>query len=194
MDMRQTGPKATLIALLAALTLGQGAVAGSLAARAEADDALAALMAQLRDPGLENWQAVEEDILQHWSRSGSAAGNLLLRRGREAMEEDDAAAAYEHFSALIDHVPAFAEGYNARAMVHFQAERYGMALADIGETLARNPDHFGALSGLGFIWERMGNYAAALEAFQRALALHPHRERLQDAVERLERRLGIADI
>ena len=36
--------------------------------------------------------------------------DLLLGRGNEALEAEDYPTAIEHFSALIDHAPDFAEG------------------------------------------------------------------------------------
>ena len=81
--------------------------------------------------------------------------DLLLQRGQEAMEAGDLDAAIEHFTALTDHAPDFAEGWNARATAFFQDERYGPALADIERTLALNPDHFGALMGLAMILEQL---------------------------------------
>ena len=61
------------------------------------------------------WQQIEDAIIAEWSRSGSAAMDLLLTRGLSALGEDDIDLALEHFTALTDHAPDFAEGWNARA-------------------------------------------------------------------------------
>ena len=53
---------------------------------------------------------------------------VLLRRGREAMQSEDLFKAVQHFSALVEHRPDFAEGWNTRATAHFRAEQYGLAL------------------------------------------------------------------
>ena len=58
---------------------------------------------------------IEQEIWIEWSKSGSAAMDLLLERGRRAMSEGQLDLAVEHFTALIDHAPDFAEGWNARA-------------------------------------------------------------------------------
>ena len=56
--------------------------------------------------------------------------------------------AIEHFTALIDHAPDFAEGWNARATAYYQTGDFGPSIADIGQVLTLNPRHFGALVGL----------------------------------------------
>ena len=109
----------------------------------------------------------------------------VLDRGRKALEDGDIAAAIEHFTALTDHAPDFAEGFNMRATAYFMADLFGPSLADIERTLALNPRHFGALSGLGTIMLETGNEAKALDAYRRALALNPHRPDLREAVDRL---------
>jgi tetratricopeptide (TPR) repeat protein len=102
------------------------------------------------------------------------------------MQAGDMEAAIGHLTALTDHAPDFAEGWNARATAYFQAGEYGPSIEDIGRTLTLNPRHFGALSGLGMIFEQLGDEERALEAYKAALAIHPQMEGIKDTVERLE--------
>ena len=95
--------------------------------------------------------------------------DLLLKRGREAMAAGRNDEAIEHFTALIDHDPDFAEGWNARATAYFNAGLLGPSVADIAETLKRNPKHFGALSGLGAIYEQLDRKDRALQVYRAAL-------------------------
>ncbi len=164
-------------------------LAGPVPASAQDSANLPDLLAQLRDPAQENWQRLEQQIMRAWSRSGSASADLLLFRGREALRTGDTAAAIAHFSALIDHAPDFAEGWNARATAFFMAGRFGQSLADIQETLARNPHHFGALAGLARIFEETEQFDAARKALTAAAAIHPHRRDIQTALERINKRL-----
>jgi tetratricopeptide (TPR) repeat protein len=115
--------------------------------------------------------------------------DLLLKRGQEAMELGDFTAAVEHLTALTDHAPEFAEGWNARATAYFMMGEFGPSLADIRMTLALNPHHFGALSGLGQIFEAMERPEDALKAYRAALTIHPHIDAVRQATERLERDL-----
>ena len=59
------------------------------------------------------------------------------------------------------------------------------AVADLREVLTREPRHFGALSGLGIILQEVGDEKRALDAFRRALAVHPKLERIPDLAKRL---------
>ncbi len=147
------------------------------------------LLEQLRDPDQQNWQRVERQLMREWSKSGSPSADLLLFRGRQALNTGDTKAAIDHFSALIDHAPDFAEGWNARATAWFMAGDFGLSLNDIRETLARNPDHFGALSGLARILEDLQQFPQARAALEAAIAIHPHRSDLKAALERLDKRL-----
>lgn len=156
---------------------------------AAADDRLTALFADLADPANEHWQRTESDILREWSKSGSAAMDMLLKRGQQAMEAGDTEAAIAHLTALTDRAPDFAEGWNARATAYFMAGMHGPSVADIARVLDLEPRHFGALAGLGMILTETGNEKAALAAFRAARAIHPHRPDLDEAVKRLERDL-----
>ncbi|WP_308422203.1 tetratricopeptide repeat protein [Actibacterium pelagium] len=121
-----------------------------------------------------------------WSRSGSPTMDLLLSRGRDALEAGNTELAIEHLTALTDHAPDFAEGFNARAIAYFHAGLYGPAIADIRQVLILNPRHFGALMGLGTIYEQSGYEKLAYDAYVAARAIHPHDPDLKQAVERLE--------
>jgi tetratricopeptide (TPR) repeat protein len=144
------------------------------------------LFDRLKTAGADEAGRIEREIWIEWSKSGSPAMDLLLQRGRDALALGDTAAAISHFSAIIDHSPDFAEGWNARATAYFQAGEYGPSVADIAQVLTRNPRHFGALSGLGTILEETGDPDRALQAYRAALGIHPHLEGVIDAVARLE--------
>ena len=145
------------------------------------------LYTQLLDPELKDWDAIERQIWGEWSKSGSAAMDLLLSRGRKAMQDGDMEKAIDHLTALTDHAPNFAEGWNARATAFFNAEEFGLSIADIQRALALNPRHFGAMQGLGRIMEELGQEADALAAYKAAAAIHPQRDGLKEVIERLEK-------
>ena len=129
---------------------------------------------------------IEREIWLEWSKSGSPSMDLLLQRGRDAMDAGDIPAAIEHLTALVDHAPDFAEGWNARATAYFMAGEFGPSIDDIAHTLSLNPRHFGALAGLGMIFEQIEKPEKALEVYHAALAIHPHMEGVLESVKRLE--------
>ena len=150
-------------------------------------DRLDELFRQLADPGTTNWETVERDIEIQLSLSGSASADLLLRRGQDALEAQEFDAAIDHLTALTDHAPDFAEGYNSRAAAYFLAGLIGPALEDLRHVLVLEPRHYGALAGIGSVMEELGDPEAALAAYRAALAIHPHRADLHGAIARLER-------
>ena len=154
---------------------------------------LDALFDRLADAPPEETGQIQGQIAAQWSRSGSAAMDLLLRRGEDAMEAGDTDRAIQHYSALIDHAPDFAEGYNGRATALYLAGQIGPALADIRRTLALNPRHFGAMSGLAVILEELDRPEEALAVYRGILDLAPHAEGVSEAVDRLSVKLdGLA--
>ena len=125
------------------------------------------LFAELAQPDRKDWEQVEGEINRIWSRSGSPAMDLLLQRGNKALEEQDYPTALEHFGALIDHAPDFAEGWNERATTYYLMGEYSLSIADVEHVLVLNPRHFGALAGLGFMLEQLGEPEGALRCCAR---------------------------
>ena len=59
---------------------------------------------------------------------------------------------------------------------------YELSKQDIAQTIVREPQHFGALSGLGLVETHIGNYDAALKAYEKAASIHPFLEGYDDMV------------
>lgn len=144
------------------------------------------LFARLKEADDATAVRIEHQIEAEWSKSGSASCDLLLERGRKALEAGDTALAIQHLTALVDHAPDFAEGWNARATAYYLAGQFGPSIADVGRVLTLNPRHFGALAGLGTMLEAMERRDEALKAYRAALAIHPHFQAVEQAVKRLE--------
>jgi len=145
-----------------------------------------ALYDRLAGATIEDAPRIEREIMQEWSKSGSPAMDLLLQRGNDALLAGDFEAAIDHFTALTDHAPDFAEGWNGRAQALYQAGLYGQAVEDVGRVLTLNPHHFGAIAGLAAMFEEMDRPEQALEAYRAAFAIHPHLAGVSEAIQRLE--------
>ncbi|MBK0326887.1 hypothetical protein I5535_06210 [Rhodobacteraceae bacterium F11138] len=128
---------------------------------------------------------LDRQLQRLWSRTGSASMDLLLERGRESLQAGEPLIAIEHLTALTDHAPRFAEGWNTRAMAYFQVDLLGPALSDLEHALALNPNNYNAIIGLGSILETFGDTRRAYRAYQRAQAIHPHHEDVTTALDRL---------
>ncbi|MFZ5965099.1 tetratricopeptide repeat protein [Thalassococcus sp. BH17M4-6] len=149
-------------------------------------DRTAALLADLAQADEADARRLEKEIRLEWSKSGSAAMDLLLKRGRDALEVNKVEAAIEHFTALTDHAPDFAEGWHGLAQAYFHADMYGPTADALERTLALNPHHFGAMRGLGAIFEALDKPALAYDAYSRVLELRPHDPDVTEALDRLD--------
>lgn len=144
-----------------------------------------ALIEALRDADAAVRAGAEQALWLVWSRSGDEEVDLLLALGIEQMEARQGEAAAETFTRVIQRRPAFAEGWNKRATVLYLMGEYRKSLADCDEVLARNPHHFGALSGYGLNYLRLGRPADALPYFERALAINPNLDQVRQTIEAL---------
>ena len=152
---------------------------------ATAQTSEAELLAQLQDAPESEAPRLERELTLIWGNSGSPAMDLLLKRGRDALEAEDNSRAIEHLSALTDHAPDFAEGWHARATAFFRAGLYGPALDDLQHALTLNPNNFNAIFGLGVMMQELGDLQRAADAYDLVLDLNPHHERAKEARKRL---------
>ena len=145
-------------------------------------------------PTDESAKFVENRIWALWLASGGDTAGLLMGRVKIAVDSKDLDLAVKLLTAIIDIRPDYLEAWNRRATVLYMKKDFGAVVADIHEVLAREPRHFGALSGLGMILQELGDDKHALEAFRRALAVHPHLERIPDLVKKLTEKVEGRDI
>jgi tetratricopeptide (TPR) repeat protein len=145
-------------------------------------------------PDDESAKYVENRIWAIWLASTSDTANVLMGRAKTAIDAEDFDLAIKLLNAIIDIKPDFVEAWNRRATVYYAKKEFGRALSDIREVLAREPRHFGALSGLGIILQELGDDKRALDVFRRALAIHPHLERVPDLVKKLSDQIDGHDI
>jgi tetratricopeptide (TPR) repeat protein len=143
----------------------------------------------LRDPDRLVRAMAERSLWEVWSRSGDAEVDRLFAIGVEQMTERRGEAAVETFTLIIDRRPDFAEGWNKRATVLYLMGEYDRSLADCDEVMKRNPHHFGALSGYGMIYLKLGDPGRALGYFERALAVNPNLTQVEQTVEMLKQLL-----
>ena len=143
------------------------------------------LFDQLQEAEPQDVERIESQIITEWSKSGSAAMDLLLRRGEEALEEGAFDVAADHFTALVDHAPEFAEGYHGRATAYYNLGLYGPAIDDLRQALVLEPRHFGAMIGVAVILEDLERPRDALEVWQRVAALMPGDAEVSSVIERL---------
>lgn len=141
----------------------------------------------------EEAQMIEVAIRHVWASSGVASVDTLMAHAVEAMHAGNYDQAEEVLDKVTEVAPAYAEGWNLRATVHYLKDEYGQAVVDIEKVLSIEPRHFGALAGLGRIMLELEDKRAALWAFERALSINPHLGEVQTEVDDLREELaGVA--
>jgi len=158
--------------------LAAHAIAGLLALPAVADqddprlDELFAVLQTTDDDATAS--AATNMIWAIWTYSEDDDVRRLMASGIQAMRIRAYPDALRYFDRIIEVAPAFAEGWNKRATVFYLMGDFEKSIDDVDVTLALEPRHFGALSGLGQICMAMGEEEEALTAFEEALEVHPH--------------------
>jgi tetratricopeptide (TPR) repeat protein len=145
-------------------------------------------------PDNESAKYVENRIWAMWIATDSDTTTLLMSRVKAAVDAKDLDLGIKLLTAIIDIKPDYLEAWNRRATIYYQKKDFTDSLADIHEVLKREPRHFGALSGLGMILQELGDDKHALEAFRRALAVHPRLEHIPELVKQLTEKVEGRDI
>jgi tetratricopeptide (TPR) repeat protein len=133
-------------------------------------------------------------LLHNYSESGSDTADLLLRRARQAIGVENYSDALKILDATIALQPDWAEGWNARATARYLDDDYKGSMADIAQTLKREPKHLGALMGMGMILEAREKREEALKVYERVLEIAPHWRNAQEAADKLKAALAGSEL
>ena len=185
-DMRWTIWQIVVFGILATLMMAAPATGWA----DQSDERLEELFDRLRttaDP-LEA-QIIEVQIWRIWTDSGQVDLNALVEEGSQSMAQGLLKEAIAIFDRVVTTLPDFAEGWNKRATAHYLNGDYPASVIDIERTLALEPRHFGAISGMGLIFMARGDEANALRAFEEVLKVHPHARGAKARVEELHKKL-----
>lgn len=135
-------------------------------------------------------ETLENLIWGIWYSSEDVEVNRLMDQGERAMQRQDMRTAIGAFTKIIEIAPDFAEGWNRRATALFMIGEYEASRADVAETLAREPRHFGALSGLGLINQAEDRGEEAIQAWEKALEVNPNMPSVQQNIEEMKAKLA----
>lgn len=162
----------------------------------------ATLLADQTDPGLDelfellqadtNFNTIrttENRIWALWLRHPDADVERLMELGTRRMNLQRYNEALLIFSQVIDRFPDYAEAWNKRATLYYIVGDYTASITDIEETLALEPRHFGALSGLGLVYLQREELAKAKQAFEDLLRVNPHSPNARENLETINEQL-----
>ena len=137
---------------------------------------------------------VEGRIWALWSATTSDTVSLLMSRAKTALDRGEADTALRLLDSVVTLRPDYIEGWNRRATLYYAKNEYERSLDDIKQVLIREPRHFGALAGLGFIMQELGDDKRALEVFRKAVDINPHLQKIQDLIKTLTEKVEGRDI
>ena len=138
--------------------------------------------------GMQATQAAVAEIWRIWLESGREEIDALMDGGIVAMNDQRFEDAIALFGQITERAPEFAEGWNKRATAYYLNDDHVASVRDIQTTLALEPRHFGAISGMGLIFLSRGDEAGALAAFEAVLVIHPGAPGARQRVEELRKR------
>lgn len=130
-------------------------------------------------------QGIAGALERQWLFTTSDTAGLLMTRALGAIQRNELPLALELLDKLTVLEPKWAEAWNKRATVRFMADDYPGSMQDISQVLALDPNHFGALMGMGTILQRSGNDKRALEAYRRAHEVYPALDSVKRVIDTL---------
>ena len=134
--------------------------------------------------------SLEREIWAIWTRyPDDRAINHQMNKAIKMMNAGRLDDADTMFSAIISREPAFAEAWNKRATVRFFRGDDAGSANDILQVIKLEPRHFGALSGLGMIKVRAGDFQGALQAYRAAQRINPFLPNVEVIIDKLGQRL-----
>ena len=148
-----------------------------------------------RSPTVRAAQPIIDALWREWINAHqSEYEKTLMTRGMAAMGQGRLEEAENIFGDIVQKNPKFVEAWNKRATVRFMLWKFEESRADVLEVLNREPRHFGALSGLGLIYLRLGDIDNAIEAYQDLQRVFPASPAAERYIPMLKNKLGLKDL
>lgn len=174
--LRDTSADVRKVAALALSLVGDKRAIGPLAVALHDSDTMVS-------------QVAEHALWSVWFRSGKPRAVCLVKCGNLHLHHGNYVCALEKFSQALQEDESFAEAYNQRAITHYLSERFDESIADCKAALARVPQHFGAMAGMGHSYAHLEQWQQARQCYRLALAIHPRLEGVQTSLEQIEQLL-----
>jgi tetratricopeptide (TPR) repeat protein len=129
----------------------------------------------------------EEGIPRVWLRDGCPSEQSILRKLTHCNNSQQYRQALSLSDQLLDVSPHLAEAHHQQAIAYFHLAADCESLRSAAQAAELNPYHFLAVAKMGECHARAGEFARALECFERALRLNPNREDFRALVIQLKR-------
>ena len=116
----------------------------------------------------------EREIWRIWSAPANKALGKLMDTAFAQIASKDFTSCIKTLDNVVKRFPKYAEGWNQRAIVHYQLKNFDQSQADIGKALKLEPRHFGAYSGRSMIHLSRGDNKLATKDLLKAMRYHPY--------------------
>ena len=116
----------------------------------------------------------EREIWRIWTAPKNKVLSKLMDTAFAQIEAKQFISCIKTLDSVVEQFPKYAEGWNQRAIVHYQLNNFDKSLDDISEVLKLEPRHFGAYSGRSMIHFSRGNNKLATKDILKAMAYHPY--------------------
>ena len=116
----------------------------------------------------------EQEIWRIWTDPANKTLSDLMDTAFAQIESKSFVASIETLDSVVKQFPKYAEGWNQRAIIHFQLKNFDKSLEDIEKALKLEPRHFGAYSGRGMIHYSRGDNKSATKDILKAMRYHPY--------------------
>lgn len=148
-----------------------------------------------KSPSVQAAQPIIDALWKEWiNEHQSQDEQALMTSGMAAMGQGRLKDAENIFGELIKKRPDFVEAWNKRATVRFMLWKFEESRDDVFEVLNREPRHFGALSGLGQIFLRLGQISDAMETYKNLQSVFPASPEVKRYIPMLRKKLGLTDL
>lgn len=118
-------------------------------------------------------QAAVDAMWAYYRAAPNDTAQEMLNGGMGAIRIGDLITAVDVLTELVGYCSTYAEGYNQLAFAYYLRGENARSEALLKKTLTLEPQHFGALSGLGLIYYRTSRPVLARLYLQRAVDLNP---------------------
>jgi Tfp pilus assembly protein PilF len=115
----------------------------------------------------------EQEIWRIWTDPANKTLSDLMDTAFAQIESKSFIASIKTLDSVVEQFPKYAEGWNQRAIMHFQLKNFDKSLEDIEKALKLEPRHFGAYSGRGMIHFSRGDNKLATKDILKAMRYHP---------------------
>jgi tetratricopeptide (TPR) repeat protein len=153
-------------------------------------DCIGPLSRSLRDADAQVREMAEHALWSIWFRQGTGPAAEAFAHGVELMGQEQHRQAIGAFRTALGHDPDFSEAHNQLAIAAYLLGDFEQSIRHCREAVRRVPTHFGALAGEGHCHAHLGDYAAALDCYERALCVNPHMPEIRQAARQLTRKLS----